>query len=125
MGIPYISVRADAWAKTPVSAVRDVPAVSLRVTQTHRYSETQDIQGYTRKYMAFGDDDNSTYEQVTAWRDQLFENRSLRISVEELSKWPLGRYLWAAVFQAARLDGLRGADGTPVADTSVGLWALR
>jgi hypothetical protein len=57
--------------------------------------------------MAFGDDDNSTYEQVTAWRDQLFENRSLRISVEELSKWPLGRYLWAAVFQAARLDGLR------------------
>ena len=57
--------------------------------------------------MAFGDDDNSTYEQVTAWRDQLFDNRSLRISVEELSKWPLGRYLWAAVFQAAGLDGLR------------------
>ncbi len=49
-----------------------------------------------------------TYQQVTAWREQLFDNRSLRISVEELSKWPLGRYLWAAVLQAAHLNDLRG-----------------
>ena len=57
--------------------------------------------------MAFRDDDKSTYEQVTAWREQLFDNRSLRITVEELSEWPLGRYLWAAVLQAAHLDDLR------------------
>jgi hypothetical protein len=49
-----------------------------------------------------------TYQQVTAWREQLFDNRSLRISVEELGKWPLGRYLWAAVLQAAHLNDLRG-----------------
>ena len=48
-----------------------------------------------------------TYEQVSAWREQLFNQRSLRISVEELSKWPLDRYLLAAVFQAAYLDTLR------------------
>jgi hypothetical protein len=48
-----------------------------------------------------------TYEQVTAWREQLFDKRSLRISVEELSKWPLGRYLLAAVLQAVYLDTLR------------------
>ena len=28
-----------------------------------------------------------TYQQVTAWREQLFDNRSLRITVEELTKW--------------------------------------
>ncbi len=48
-----------------------------------------------------------TYEQVTAWREQLFDHRSLRIAVEELSKWPLGPYLWAAVLQAAHLNDLR------------------
>ena len=48
-----------------------------------------------------------TYEQVSAWREQLFDKRSLRISVEELSKWPLGRYLLAAVLQAAYLDTFR------------------
>jgi hypothetical protein len=37
----------------------------------------------------------------------LFDKRSLRISVEELSKWPLDHYLLAAVFQAAYLDTLR------------------
>jgi hypothetical protein len=60
--------------------------------------------------MASGDQDKSTltYEQVTAWREQLFGNRSLRVSVEELGKWPLARYLWAAVLQAAHLDDLRG-----------------
>ena len=60
--------------------------------------------------MASADHDKFTftYEQVTAWREQLFDNRSLRISVEELSKWPLGRYLWAAVLQAAHLNDLRG-----------------
>ena len=59
--------------------------------------------------MAFGDDDKSTltHEKVTGWREQLFENRSLRISVEELGEWPLARYLGAAVLQAARLDDLR------------------
>jgi hypothetical protein len=49
-----------------------------------------------------------TYQQVTAWREQLFDNRSLRITVEELGKWPLGPYLWAAVLQAAHLNDLRG-----------------
>jgi hypothetical protein len=49
-----------------------------------------------------------TYQQATVWREQLFDNRSLRISVEELAKWPLGRYLWAAVLQAAHLNDLRG-----------------
>ena len=49
-----------------------------------------------------------TYQQVTAWREQLFDKRSLRITVEELTKWPLGRYLWAAVLQAAHLNDLRG-----------------
>ena len=44
-----------------------------------------------------------TYQQATVWREQLFDNRSLRISVGELSKWPLGPYLWAAVLQAAHL----------------------
>jgi hypothetical protein len=48
-----------------------------------------------------------TLEQVTAWREELFDNRSLRISVEKLSQWPLGQYLWAAVLQAAYLDHLR------------------
>jgi hypothetical protein len=48
-----------------------------------------------------------TYEQVSAWREQLFDKRSLRISVEDLSKWPLGHYLLAAVFQAAYLDTFR------------------
>ena len=48
-----------------------------------------------------------TYEQVSAWREQLFDKRSLRVSVEELSKWPLGHYLLAAVLQAAYLDTLR------------------
>ncbi len=47
------------------------------------------------------------YEQATAWREQLFDKRSLRISVEELSRWPLGPYLSAAVLQAAYLDSLR------------------
>jgi hypothetical protein len=50
-----------------------------------------------------------TYQQVSAWREQLFDNRSLRISVEELNTWPLGRYLWAAVRQAVHLDDLREA----------------
>ena len=60
--------------------------------------------------MASTDQDKSTftYQQVAAWREQLFDNRSLRISVEELDEWPLGRYLWAAVFQAAHLNDLRG-----------------
>src|ERR1700722_8266374 len=48
-----------------------------------------------------------TYQQVSAWRELLFDNRSLRISVEKLSVWPLRRYLWAAVLQAAHLDDLR------------------
>jgi hypothetical protein len=37
----------------------------------------------------------------------LFEDRSLRIPVEELNAWPLERYLWAAVLQAVHLDDLR------------------
>jgi hypothetical protein len=59
--------------------------------------------------MASTDCDKSkfTYQQVTAWRKQLFDNRSLRITVEELGHWPLGPYLWAAVLQAAHLDDLR------------------
>jgi hypothetical protein len=48
-----------------------------------------------------------TYPQVSAWREQLFQDRSLRIPVGELNAWPLGRYLWAAVLQAAHLDDLR------------------
>jgi hypothetical protein len=48
-----------------------------------------------------------THEHVNAWREELFDNRSLRISIEELGKWPLAHYLWAAVLQAAYLDGLR------------------
>jgi hypothetical protein len=48
-----------------------------------------------------------TYEQVNTWRGELFDARSLRVSVEELNKWTLGDYLWAAVMQAAHLDGLR------------------
>jgi hypothetical protein len=52
--------------------------------------------------MAWVDKNESsfTYQQVSAWREQLFENRSLRIPMEELNTWPLGRYLWAAVLQA-------------------------
>jgi hypothetical protein len=49
----------------------------------------------------------STYEQVAAWRAELFDGRSLRVSVEELNKWPLGDYLSAAVMQAVHLDRLR------------------
>jgi hypothetical protein len=48
-----------------------------------------------------------TYQQVTSWREQLFEDRSLRIPVEKLNAWPLGHYLWAAVLQAVHLDELR------------------
>ncbi len=59
--------------------------------------------------MASGSNERSTLtlEQVTVWREDLFDNRSLRISVEKLSEWPLGHYLWAAVLQAAHLDRLR------------------
>ena len=59
--------------------------------------------------MASVDENESTftYQQVSAWRELLFDNRSLRIPVEKLSVWPLGRYLWAAVLQAAYLDNLR------------------
>ena len=76
--------------------------------------------------MASTDCDKSkfTYQQVTAWRKQLFDNRSLRITVEELGHWPLGPYLWAAVLQAAHLDDLRVKTKTS-GNTSVGLWALR
>lgn len=48
-----------------------------------------------------------TYEQVTGWRKELFDDRSLSVPVEELSKWSLGDYLWAAVLQAAYLDEQR------------------
>jgi hypothetical protein len=59
--------------------------------------------------MASGSNERSTLtlEQVTAWREELFDNRSLRIAVEKLSEWSLGPYLWAAVLQAAHLDHLR------------------
>lgn len=49
----------------------------------------------------------STYEQVAAWRGELFDGRSLRVSVEELNRWALGDYLKAAVMQATHLDQLR------------------
>jgi hypothetical protein len=48
-----------------------------------------------------------TVEQVTVWRKLLFNERSLRVPVAELSKWPLSTYLWCAVFQAAYLDEQR------------------
>jgi hypothetical protein len=48
-----------------------------------------------------------TYEQVNTWKDELFDGRSLRIPVEELNKWALHDYLWAAVLQAAHLDARR------------------
>jgi hypothetical protein len=59
--------------------------------------------------MASGSKERSTFtlDQVTVWREDLFDNRSLRISVEKLSEWPLGHYLWAAVLQAAHLDRVR------------------
>jgi hypothetical protein len=93
--------------------------------------------------MASVDENESTftYQQVSAWREQLFDNRSLRISVEELSAWPLGRYLWAAVLQAAylatcenarnssgkRQRGTLGASGRHIHSLSIwmktGLWS--
>jgi hypothetical protein len=44
--------------------------------------------------MASGSKERSTLtlDQVTVWREDLFDNRSLRISVEKLSEWPLGHY---------------------------------
>jgi hypothetical protein len=48
-----------------------------------------------------------TLAHVTAWREELFDHRSLRTTVEALSDWPLSQYLWAAVLQAAHLDRLR------------------
>jgi hypothetical protein len=48
-----------------------------------------------------------TYEQVNTWQGELFNGRSLRASVGELNKWPLRDYLWAAVLQAALLDGCK------------------
>jgi hypothetical protein len=48
-----------------------------------------------------------TLAQVTAWREELFDHRSLRTTAEALSDWPLSQYLWAAVLQAAHLDRLR------------------
>jgi hypothetical protein len=48
-----------------------------------------------------------TCEQVNKGKCGLFNGRSLQVPVEELSKWPLRDYLWAAVMQAAHLDGLR------------------
>jgi hypothetical protein len=48
-----------------------------------------------------------TLDQVTAWQEELFEHRSLRISIEELSEWPLAEYLMAAVLQASYLDSIR------------------
>ena len=58
--------------------------------------------------MASGSKERSTFtlDQVTVWREDLFDNRSLRISVEKLTESPLGHYLWAAVLQAADLDRL-------------------
>jgi hypothetical protein len=46
---------------------------------------------------------------VTAWRQELFDERALRIPVEELSNWPLYNYLWAAILQAEYLDKDRGS----------------
>ncbi len=51
-----------------------------------------------------------TYEQVTAWKDQLFSGKSLTIPAPELEKWPLSHYLWAAVFQAKSLHDVRDGD---------------
>jgi hypothetical protein len=48
-----------------------------------------------------------TLAQVTAWREELFDHRSLRTTVEALSEWPLSQYLRATVLQAAHLDRLR------------------
>src|ERR1022692_4289426 len=82
----------------------------------HRHSDTQRIrliqesQGYPRRDMASPSAStkiNLTYEQVSKWREDLFEGRTLRVSVEELRKWPLNHYLWAAVLQATRLDEMR------------------
>ena len=44
-----------------------------------------------------------TTELVSEWQRELFNERSLAVSVAELSKWPLRNYLWAAVFQAKEL----------------------
>jgi hypothetical protein len=51
-----------------------------------------------------------TLEKVTAWKEELFEGRTLRVPVDDLRKWPLSHYLWAAVLQAKALHELRDAD---------------
>ena len=65
--------------------------------------------------MASVDENESTftYQQVSAWRELLFDNRSLRIPVEKLSVWPLKRYLWAlgTVGSSAPFVGLFGTVG--------------
>jgi len=48
-----------------------------------------------------------TPDQVTAWKNDLFSGKSLKVTAPELRNWPLSHYLWAAVFQAKDLHDLR------------------
>src|ERR1700744_3988482 len=49
-----------------------------------------------------------TYQEACACRAELFDERALRVPVEELKEWALDNYLRVAVLQAVYLDGLRG-----------------
>ena len=50
--------------------------------------------------------DTITTEQVTAWREELFDGFSLRLPLERLNDWKLNHFLWAAVVQVRFLFDL-------------------
>lgn len=45
-----------------------------------------------------------TRQQISEWQETLFDDRSLRIPVQELKNWSLGDYLVAAIYQAQHID---------------------
>ena len=52
----------------------------------------------------------TTREEIAEWQAALFEDRSLRVPVDELKKWPISDYLKAAAFQAQQLHLARDAN---------------